>query len=331
MPVNAAAALQNVTLLGQSKTAVVVGGTTGIGGGVARLLAKMGCARVFVMGRDAEQGRAALEVIRGLAPKGGKIELEFVRGDLSDLQGMRAAARAIQRTVGDPGIDYLVMCQNGTPTAHNMKDNADGHDTAFAIQALSRVALAYFLTTSGGLAPNAIVLSICNQGQSLDDLDVEDLSLKRRLATDSATTLFMNQSKRDSTVLDSCFEEFNARYPQYRYYSLIPGFIKYAMWIGIRLIGTTPDEYANFPVYILASPDAPRTLGTAKFFNRSLTPMPLGKWSRDPKNREKMWGKMMQIIGELEGNRRWRWRAEVVELEFSRTRTGGEESMKEEG
>jgi hypothetical protein len=81
------------------------------------------------------------------------------------------------------------------------------HDTAFTIQCISRFALAYTLTTRNGLAPNATVISICNQGQSLDDLSVDDLSLKRRLAArPSAPALFMQQSKRDSTVLDSCFE-----------------------------------------------------------------------------------------------------------------------------
>lgn len=81
------------------------------------------------------------------------------------------------------------------------------HDTAFAVQAISRWAIAYLLTTRGALAPNAIVMSIANQGQSLDDLSVEDLSLKGRLAAGkSATAMFMDQSKRDSTVLDSTFE-----------------------------------------------------------------------------------------------------------------------------
>ncbi|KAJ6460496.1 hypothetical protein C8R47DRAFT_1080977 [Mycena vitilis] len=180
------------------------------------------------MGRNAEQGRAALEVMRGPAPKGSEIEVEYIQGDLS--------------------TDYLVMCQNGTPAAHKMKDNADGHDAAFAIQALSRVALPYFLTTSGGPSAN------------------------------------------------SCSGI------QYRYYSLIPGlvkierfdpgfapgFIKYAML-------DRDQAYRDHAGRILASPDVPLTLGTAKSLNRSLTPMALGKWSRDPRNREKMWGKMMQI------------------------------------
>ncbi|KAF7341196.1 NAD(P)-binding protein [Mycena venus] len=179
------------------------------------------------------------------------------------------------------------MSQNGAPAGLNVKLNADGrvksHDTAFAIQCISRFALPYLLTTQGGFAPNAIVMSICNQGQSLDDLTVDDLSLKARLAAGpSAPTLFMQQSKRDSTVLDSCFEELNTRFPQYRYFSLwpglvktekfdpnfAPGYIKWFMWLGIRLIGTTPDEYANYPVYILAAPDAPAhaRIGKAPLF-----------------------------------------------------------------
>ncbi|KAJ6534154.1 hypothetical protein B0H19DRAFT_1323623 [Mycena capillaripes] len=302
MAPNAAAALKNVSLVGQNKTAVVVGGTLGIGAGIARLLAKIGCSRVIILGRNETRGKAALEVLKTLAPKESKIVLEFVKGDLSDSKGMRTAATALQQVVGDGGIDYLVMSQNGTPAGHNIKDNADGHDTAFAVQGISRFALAYLLTTGGALAPNAIVMSVCNQGQTLD-LSVDDLSLKRRLG-ESATTLFMNQSKRDSVVIDSTFEELNIRYPQYRYFSLLPGlvkseefdpnfapgFIKYLMWVGIRLIGTTPDEYANFP--------APKTLDSAKYFDRKLNPTRLGKWSQDPKNREALWEKLKGIIGE---------------------------------
>ncbi|KAJ7825440.1 hypothetical protein B0H13DRAFT_2374977 [Mycena leptocephala] len=98
--------------------------------------------------------------------------------------------------------------------------------------------------------------------------------------------------------------EFNLRYPQYRYFSLFPGeddylyhrlptfptqpqltidlglvkseefdpnfapgYIKYIMWVGIRLLGTMPDQYANYPFYILASSDAQRTLGPGKYLD----------------------------------------------------------------
>jgi threonine dehydrogenase-like Zn-dependent dehydrogenase len=83
MAIDAAAAFQNVTLVGQNKTAVVVGGTLGIGGGVARLLAKLGCSRIIILGRNETRGKAMLEVMKNLAPKDSKIVVEFVKGDLS--------------------------------------------------------------------------------------------------------------------------------------------------------------------------------------------------------------------------------------------------------
>ncbi|KAF7341150.1 NAD(P)-binding protein [Mycena venus] len=303
MPVNAAAALQNVSLAGQNKTAAVVGGTRGIGGGVARLLAKIGCSRIIILGRNEKQGKETVEVLKRLAPKGSNIAAEFIQGDLSDNKGINAVATSLQE-IGDTGIDYLILCQNGSPAGLNIKDNDDGHDTAFAIQCISRVALAYTLTTRGGLAQNAIVMSICNQGQSLDDLSVDDLSLKTRLAAGpSAPALFMQQSKRDSTVLDSCFERYYSLFPglvktEEFDPNFAPGYIKWVMWLGIKLIGVSPDDYAHYPVYILASPKARSTLGSGKYFGRRLDPTPLGKWSQDPKNRKAMWEKMMQIIGE---------------------------------
>ncbi|KAJ6516656.1 hypothetical protein C8R47DRAFT_1087945 [Mycena vitilis] len=313
MAPNAANELKNVSLVRQNKTAVVVGGTLGIGAGVARLLAKIGCARIIILGRNETRGKALLDVLKKLAPKESDIRVEFVKGDLSDSMGMNDASKKLHEAAGDAGIDYLVLTQNGTPAGHNMKDNADGHDTAFAVQAVSRFALTFLLTTHGVLAPHASVMSICNQGQTLDDIDLDDLSLKKRLAAgESATTLFMNQSKRDSVVLDCIFEEFNARYgSKYNYFSLwpglvkteefdpnfAPGYLKWVMWLGIKLVGQTPDDYANYPVYLLAHPSAATTLDTQNnhFFDRKLNPAPLGKWSQDAGNRNKMWDAIRKI------------------------------------
>lgn len=87
------------------------------------------------------------------------------------------------------------------------KDCFSSYDTVFAIQAISRFAVAYLLTERGALAPGAAVLSVADQGQSFDDLSVDDLSLARHLATGiSPTTMFRDQSKRDSSVLDAFHE-----------------------------------------------------------------------------------------------------------------------------
>lgn len=159
---------------------------------------------------------------------------------------MRAAATALQEAAGDAGIDYLVrplaiaviiihsqlhrlcpkmVCQREPSTTMRMGEGKSTSifkcwligflscDRSFAVQAVSRFALAYFLTTGGGLATNATVMSICNQGQTLDDLSVDDLSLKDRLSTLSQTSMFLSQSKRDSTVLDSIHEVRSSSFP----------------------------------------------------------------------------------------------------------------------
>ncbi|KAJ7914725.1 hypothetical protein B0H13DRAFT_2325047 [Mycena leptocephala] len=48
---------------------------------------------------------------------------------------------------------------------------------------------------------------------------------------------------------------------------------------------------------ILASPDAERMLGSGKYFDRVLGSKQLGKWSKDPKNRNALW-ELKEIIGE---------------------------------
>ncbi|KAJ7873559.1 hypothetical protein B0H13DRAFT_2280069 [Mycena leptocephala] len=68
------------------------------------------------------------------------------------------------------------MTHGGVPAGTNIQDNADGHDTAFAVQAIQHWALAYLLTTRRALA-----------SKSFDGLSVEDLSLKARLAAGTSS------------------------------------------------------------------------------------------------------------------------------------------------
>ncbi|KAK7027768.1 hypothetical protein R3P38DRAFT_2526930 [Favolaschia claudopus] len=311
MPVDASAGLRAVSLTNQNKTAVIVGGTLGIGAAVARLLAKLGCSRIIILGRNERRGKAVVDAMKELAPEGSGLVAEFLRADLSDSKGMRDAAAAMQNAVGEKGIDFLVMTQNGTPAGRNIVFNSDGHDTAFAVQAISRFALGYLLTTSNALAPNAIVLSVANQGVNLPSFSVDDLSLKEPFDKGrSAPSLFMDQSRRDSTLLDSVFEEFNIRFPQYRYYSIhpglvkteefsldfSPGYIKILMWLGLKLMGIMPDEYAPYPVYILIGKDKEEKLGSGRYFNRVLSASKLGKWASEPENRKALWVKLEGIV-----------------------------------
>jgi NAD(P)-dependent dehydrogenase (short-subunit alcohol dehydrogenase family) len=103
------------------KTALVTGGTSGIGQATAAALARAG-AHVMVSGRSAERGAAVVEAI---AAEGGKAE--FVRADLASAKDVRAlAARAA-------GVDILVNNAGVFPAGptHELPESA--FDETFAV------------------------------------------------------------------------------------------------------------------------------------------------------------------------------------------------------
>ena len=82
MPVDAAQELQSITLRDKSKTAVILGATTGIGAAVARAFAKLGCSRVVISGRDELRARDVLDAMRGSVPEDVDSQIGFVKRDL---------------------------------------------------------------------------------------------------------------------------------------------------------------------------------------------------------------------------------------------------------
>ncbi|KAJ6485572.1 hypothetical protein C8R45DRAFT_1098366 [Mycena sanguinolenta] len=286
MPLNVAAEVEKLNLAGQNKTAVVVGATTGNSRGIALRLAQVGCERIIICADDKKQGREVLESLDKF-----NSAVQFVYGDLSDVKGMQAAVAALQEAAGDAEIDYLILSQIGFPTGV-INNNSDGHDTAFSSQCIARFALPYLLANRGALAANAIVLSVYyHWGHSLDDLSVDDLSLKHRLGKQSTTNMYKSQTRRDCSVLDSLNEarlvkgDFSA--------GAFPTYLKAVVWLGSKTLAVSPEQYANVPVYILASPDAQGKLGAEKYFDDSLNPgaSAIGNWARDTKNRAALWEK----------------------------------------
>ena len=118
-----------------NKLALVTGGTGGIGGETARLLAGQG-AEVVVSGRDAVRGAAT---VRSITDAGGRAR--FVAADLTDL----ASLRRLAETAGD--VDILVNNAAIFPGAPTVDQDVDSFDTAVA----ANIRAPYFLTAA--LAP----------------------------------------------------------------------------------------------------------------------------------------------------------------------------------
>jgi len=84
-----------------TSTALITGGTSGIGFATAMKLAKLGI-HVVVVGRSEERGKKAVDEIRAA---GGKAD--FISSDLRDAAGAREAAKRAA-TLGNGHVDILI-------------------------------------------------------------------------------------------------------------------------------------------------------------------------------------------------------------------------------
>lgn len=108
------------------QTALITGGTAGIGLACARLFAGEG-ASVVITGRDAHRGEAAASAIGG--------EVRFVRADIADMDSVKS----LVRQVGD--VDILVNNAASFPAAVTVEQDLASFEKTFD----TNVRGAYFL------------------------------------------------------------------------------------------------------------------------------------------------------------------------------------------
>jgi NAD(P)-dependent dehydrogenase (short-subunit alcohol dehydrogenase family) len=152
------------------RTAVVTGGTGGIGRAVAVELAKQGH-RVVIVGRSASRGA---ETISTLESVNSRRDHCFVQADLSLLSETARAAESIARMT--ESLDALVLCAGILSTVAETTD--ENLERTFVLNYLSRYLLIRrlfpFLTDS----PSGRVVLVANAGKYRDTLDLNDLQLR---------------------------------------------------------------------------------------------------------------------------------------------------------
>jgi len=114
-------------------SALVTGGTDGIGKQVARGLASSGH-RVIVVGRDFEKGRRAEGELREAS---GNADVTFIQGDLSLVRG--AARLAEEVAALEPSLHYLVHGAGFVRGRYVLTD--EGVESNFAVNYVGRFAL----------------------------------------------------------------------------------------------------------------------------------------------------------------------------------------------
>ena len=127
-------------MISNTLTAIVTGGTSGIGFAAARKLAELGI-HVFVVGRNAERGKNAVDEIRaagGLA--------DFIASDLRDATSARELAKKAVE-LGEGRIDILVNNAGIYPFGPTEEMTEEQFDRVFSVN----VKAPYFLVAE--LAP----------------------------------------------------------------------------------------------------------------------------------------------------------------------------------
>jgi len=122
-----------VTEVLKGKTALVTGGTSGVGKAIARGLAQRG-ANVIIVGRDSEKG---IRAEREMRTASGNRAVEFLQADLSLVREARRLGEEVAN--GWRALHYLAHSAGIVRGRHVL--TAEGFESNFATNYLSRFAL----------------------------------------------------------------------------------------------------------------------------------------------------------------------------------------------
>ena len=156
----------------QGKTALVTGGTTGIGFVTARALAEKGAA-VTIVGRNPQRGVRAARAIRAEVPGA---EVRFERADLSLLDENRRLARNMAESVDR--LDVLV--NNAGAIFSRRQVTADGLEATFALNHMSYFLLTNLLLNRLRAAGAGRIVTVASIAHRRAALDFDDLQCERR-------------------------------------------------------------------------------------------------------------------------------------------------------
>eukprot|EP01099_Mayorella_cantabrigiensis_P008520 TRINITY_DN801_c0_g1_i1.p1 TRINITY_DN801_c0_g1~~TRINITY_DN801_c0_g1_i1.p1 ORF type:complete len:310 (-),score=73.18 TRINITY_DN801_c0_g1_i1:47-934(-) len=154
-----------------NKRAIVVGGTAGIGEGIALTLARAQ-ASVTIVGRNA---RAGEEIVKKLNELGGR-DHEFLQCDASSLRNVTKFCGELKER--HPVIDFLIQTQ-GMATIDGRTETPEGLDQKLSLHYFSRMCFLTELLPAVRKAENGKVLSVLSAGvHSPYSLYREDFELK---------------------------------------------------------------------------------------------------------------------------------------------------------
>ncbi len=283
------------------RTALVTGGTDGIGRAVAVGLADRGW-RVCFVGRDAARGETVLAELRARAPG---LAHAFMPTDLSSLDAVGRLADATLH--GCPRLDAIVACAGVLTTAARMTD--EGLEHAFVLNYLGRWLLVQRLLPRLLAAQSGRLVLVASAGKYADTLDLDDLQHRRgrpglhvagrtQFAND-AFAIELAERTRGSRLEVTCV------YPGRVDTSVMrnaEGLSPALKWIAGRIhrIGAlSPEASAQTPVHLADSEEAIGSGG--RFWGPRLRERPVPESLRARARRTALWAASEALVAERFG------------------------------
>jgi len=207
----------------KGKRVLVVGGTRGIGRGIALVAAAAG-AHVDVVGR-----RGGDEVVSSMRARGESGEYGHFSADLSTVEGCEALTSAIEAE--GKAYDTLIMTVGVWPDASNAL-TSEGYERTVFIDVVARYSVFAHLQKAGMLAQDAAVMNVLASGQASQSLTPPEYMKTLFMpvpASDRASyqqpRLFFKLLATSGVSADSFLLQASKQHPSLSFVGTFPGFI----------------------------------------------------------------------------------------------------------
>lgn len=271
----------------KGKTAIITGGTDGIGKQIAIRLTSRG-ASVILVGRDMSKGMATIKDIQALTPAA------LVRFEQADLSLMNTVQQLGDRLSEEhPKLDMLIHCAGMTLRQRTL--TPEGLETVFAVQYLARMKFTECLLIPLKAAHQAQVINISAGGTVNVKFDFDNLQGEK----------FYNGAhalQHESIANDMLVLEWAKRHPSLRFYNYGPGVVRtnllrdmptWFQWVakiaGV-VLSISPEEAADDVMTLLAS--SPES----GLYTRKAKPVQPNAFRADSGHRQRLWDISERLI-----------------------------------
>ena len=291
-----------------SRTALVTGGTDGIGKEIARTLASESM-RVVVVGSNLEKGRRAE---RDLRAQTGNDDVHFIQADLALLSDVDRFARLFAARW--PSLHRLVLCAGMVRGRYSL--TSEGIETNFALNYLGRFALTQALLPSLSAAGSAgapariLVVGGASRGGRIH---FENVNLTGRFNVLRMVSQFC--AVNDLFVVQQARRIATARPMQHvtvttlkvgvvrtNIRSQFPRWMKVVVPLLFDLfLSRSPQQIAGAARRLLVGPEFEGETGALFLFIRHFGKIPAGRRASDPALGRRLWEFSEKLIAQARG------------------------------